>query len=320
MKQILNKQSSFSLPALLLCFAFLLFFPVHANADTQSAQSTDVLYDVPDSLNTSPGALSTSPGALSTSPGALNTSPGALNTSPGAISTPEDIPTALPEAASGGGSQEAEADTPAAIHFSAVISQKKLVLTKGFSQKLHVKKYSGHITWVSSNKKIAAVDKNGKVTGKKTGTCTITAKCRGGKRSCKVSVKDNIYKEVRITLKLVKKKTACVQVYKAYYDSKGNIRVTLAIANHNQHNIESLKKMKIKFKSASRKKIAAYALNNRKVTIKKGQIKNVTFVIPKKNVLLKHADLRNAFSTVSGTYGYTKVTSFNKNKSKSKKK
>ncbi len=46
------------------------------------------------------------------------------------------------------------------------------------------------VTWKSSNKKVATVDKNGKVTAKKKGTCTITATTSNGKKAkCKVTVK-----------------------------------------------------------------------------------------------------------------------------------
>ena len=46
------------------------------------------------------------------------------------------------------------------------------------------------VTWSSSNKKVATVDKNGVVTAVKKGTVTITAKTSGGKKAtCKVTVK-----------------------------------------------------------------------------------------------------------------------------------
>ena len=46
------------------------------------------------------------------------------------------------------------------------------------------------VTWKSSNKKVATVDKNGKVTAKKKGTCVITATTSNGKKAkCKITVK-----------------------------------------------------------------------------------------------------------------------------------
>ena len=46
------------------------------------------------------------------------------------------------------------------------------------------------ITWTSSNKEVAIVDKKGKVTAKKEGTVTITAKTTNGKKAkCKVTIK-----------------------------------------------------------------------------------------------------------------------------------
>ena len=43
--------------------------------------------------------------------------------------------------------------------------------------------------WTSSSSKIASVNKLGKITAKKAGTATITAKIKGAKASCKVTVK-----------------------------------------------------------------------------------------------------------------------------------
>ncbi|MCR5726557.1 MAG: Ig-like domain-containing protein [Lachnospiraceae bacterium] len=46
------------------------------------------------------------------------------------------------------------------------------------------------ITWKSSNKKVATVDKNGNVTAKKKGVCVITAVTSNGKKAkCKITVK-----------------------------------------------------------------------------------------------------------------------------------
>ncbi|MBQ9361437.1 MAG: Ig-like domain-containing protein, partial [Lachnospiraceae bacterium] len=47
-----------------------------------------------------------------------------------------------------------------------------------------------NVTWKSSNKKVATVDKNGKVKGIKKGTATVTVTTKDGKKKavCKVTV------------------------------------------------------------------------------------------------------------------------------------
>ena len=58
---------------------------------------------------------------------------------------------------------------------------------------LKVKNVAGRkVKWATSNKKVAAVSKNGKVVAKKKGTAIITVKVKGSKTlRCKVTVKDN---------------------------------------------------------------------------------------------------------------------------------
>lgn len=75
------------------------------------------------------------------------------------------------------------------------ISKTKLSLYTGDKANLKtsvIKPKGGYIkgiVWKSSNKKIATVDKNGKVTGKKTGKCTISARLLGGNTvKCRVTV------------------------------------------------------------------------------------------------------------------------------------
>lgn len=73
----------------------------------------------------------------------------------------------------------------------AALSASALNLVIGESATLTVNDLAGRgVTWSTSNAKVAAV-KNGKVTGKLAGKCTITAKIAGGKAlTCKVTVKD----------------------------------------------------------------------------------------------------------------------------------
>lgn len=70
----------------------------------------------------------------------------------------------------------------------AKLSEKSVTLVVGETLKLKVIGGSGKITWSTKDKKIATVSKDGLVTAKKTGTCTITAKKGNTKLTCKVKV------------------------------------------------------------------------------------------------------------------------------------
>ena len=68
------------------------------------------------------------------------------------------------------------------------LSKSKLIVHNSSKGTLTVNGGKGKIKWKSSNKKIATVSSNGKVTGKKAGTCTITAKRGKFTMKCKVVV------------------------------------------------------------------------------------------------------------------------------------
>lgn len=96
------------------------------------------------------------------------------------------------------------------------LSTTTLNLAKGKSSTLKLNNASGKVKWSSSNSKIAKVNKSGKVTAKKIGKATITAKCNGKSYKCKVFVTDkkltvntkkvnlsiNGTKKIKATLKL----------------------------------------------------------------------------------------------------------------------
>lgn len=69
------------------------------------------------------------------------------------------------------------------------LNQTKVTVTVGKSVTLKVKNTKKKVKWSTSNKKVATVSKKGKVTGKKAGKATITAKVGGKKYTCKVTVK-----------------------------------------------------------------------------------------------------------------------------------
>lgn len=68
------------------------------------------------------------------------------------------------------------------------ISATKMTLRVGQSKKLTVSN-AKKVTWKSSAKAVASVNKNGKVTAKKAGSATITARAAGKKLTCRVTVK-----------------------------------------------------------------------------------------------------------------------------------
>ena len=69
------------------------------------------------------------------------------------------------------------------------LNVKKKTLTEGKSFTLKVKGTSKKVTFSSSKKSVATVNKNGKVTAKKAGKANITAKVGNKKYVCKVTVK-----------------------------------------------------------------------------------------------------------------------------------
>lgn len=86
------------------------------------------------------------------------------------------------------------------------LSQNKLTIAKGFSKKIKViyntnsEYINGSLEWKSSNKKIATINKSGKITAKKTGKCTITCTLPNGKKAeCKVTVVKNKYKGKKLS-------------------------------------------------------------------------------------------------------------------------
>lgn len=86
----------------------------------------------------------------------------------------------------------------AATSKSAVVNSKKLklkkktlTLTKGKKStlKIALNKTKKKVTWSSSKRSVATVNKNGKVTAKAVGKTTITVKAGNYKATCKVTVK-----------------------------------------------------------------------------------------------------------------------------------
>ncbi|MBR6159999.1 MAG: Ig-like domain-containing protein, partial [Lachnospiraceae bacterium] len=143
---------------------------------------------------------------------------------------------------------------------SIKLNKKKVTVVKGKTVKLKATIFPSDVTdrtvtWKSSNKKVATVDKNGKVKGKKKGTATITATTKNGKKyKCKVTVKNPV--KVK-SIKLNKKK-ATVKV-------GGTLKLKVTFKPKKPTN------RKVTWKS-SNKKIATVDKNGKIKAKKKGKV------------------------------------------------
>ncbi|MCD8396131.1 MAG: Ig-like domain-containing protein [Lachnospiraceae bacterium] len=79
------------------------------------------------------------------------------------------------------------------------ISVTTLSLTVGNTQKLKISGTTETVTWKSSKKSVATVNKNGKITAKAAGTATITATVLGKKYKCVVTVTKETSTTVYVT-------------------------------------------------------------------------------------------------------------------------
>lgn len=83
-------------------------------------------------------------------------------------------------------------ETSTVVHAAAKIklNNTKATITKGDTLQLNLKGTKKKAKWSSSNKKVASVNSNGKVTAKAKGTVTITAKLSKKQYKCKITVKN----------------------------------------------------------------------------------------------------------------------------------
>ena len=81
---------------------------------------------------------------------------------------------------------------PISVSAQTKSSNKSITLNVGKTYTLKVTGTKKKVTWSSSNKKIATVSTKGKITAKKRGYCTITAKYGKKKLTYKVTVKQPV--------------------------------------------------------------------------------------------------------------------------------
>lgn len=172
------------------------------------------------------------------------------------------------------------------------LSQKKLVTYQNVETFLHMYGGSGKISWKSSNTKVATVNKSGKITAKKTGTCTITAKRNGITLKCKVTVRKN---QATFNKSTSPSYYSGVEfVPKKVYYSGNNIVVDAYIVNARYYKIKKLNYINVYVTSASGyTTIASKTYYNYKLNMGARTSKKCTFKITGSDVRDKHYNLKN---------------------------
>lgn len=187
---------------------------------------------------------------------------------------------------------------------SAKISESKATVTAGFTKKLSVS--GSKVTkWSSSKKAVATVDSKGKVTAKKAGKTTISAKCENGQTvKCTVTVKANKYSASKLTVSDVPYGNSAMSAYSASFDSKGNLVIKAKYVNNIGRKVDSLKNIKIVVRDGNKKLVGTYSAKKKNLSVASGSTKDLTFTISKSKLKKKTADLRNSSITCDGISQY----------------
>ncbi len=176
------------------------------------------------------------------------------------------------------------------------LDTKSIIVTKGFKDKVNVLNAGGaKFTYVSSNTKAVSVDARGTVTGKKKGTSTVTVK--NGNTvvgTCKVTVKDNVYKVGKLSISKAPRGQVTSNTYQVSYDKKGNLIAKVRIINRFGRVAKKLKSFKVTVWNEKGKKIGTYSLKKKTINLKNGKAKTLTCKIKKSKLKIKKVqDLRN---------------------------
>lgn len=158
------------------------------------------------------------------------------------------------------------------IKSTKVTLKKKATINKGKTLKLKAvmtpKNSTDTLTWKSSNKKVAKVDKNGKVTALKKGTAKITVKTTSGKKAtCKITVKEIKSKEITLKKKTLTLKKGKTYTLKATMKPK-NSTDTVKWKSSNKKVVSVTQKGKIKALKKGKATITVTTSSKKKATCK----------------------------------------------------
>ena len=115
--------------------------------------------------------------------------------------------------------------------YAAKLSDKKLILCQGESQRLRLKGASGAVEWKSGNPNVAQVGEKGLVQALRPGRCRIQAVCGGSTYSCKVIVQAIAFSKPALTM-------VCGRKYKLEFNSE---KVTGAVWSSSEPGIAGVR-------------------------------------------------------------------------------
>ncbi len=202
------------------------------------------------------------------------------------------------------------------------INKTKVTLIKGQTVRLKITGTEGIVVWSSSDKKIAVVNSNGKVTAKAKGTATITAKIQNKKYTCKIKVEIpriskttvTLYKNGSYTLKMLdteqkvawsSSKTSVVIVNnkgKITAKSLGTATVTATVANH-----KYTCKVTVKQKNVSTSKVPVCTERQTVYARGSGKVFN-NLVLPECFIYIKNLDKNAKVVNIKSTNPKIKAT------------
>ncbi len=113
----------------------------------------------------------------------------------------------------------------------AEITKRSVTLYKGNSYTLKVLGATSKIKWYTSNKSVVTVSSKGKITAKKKGTATITAKMGNKKYKCKVTVKNPYIKKAKLSFYPYEEYALCVYGRKNVKWTSSNRKVVTVTSN-----------------------------------------------------------------------------------------
>lgn len=176
------------------------------------------------------------------------------------------------------------------------LNHKKVTITEGFSLRLKLSG-TGKVKWSSSNKSIATVSSKGLVKAKQPGKVTITAKSKGKKYTCKVTVARNekSFSYDTSPYSSYLQNTAYYELTKVYKNGS-NYVADFTITNNTAYTITSLYSMDI-YMYAGGKLFLMKNVRNMDMTIPGGSKKSFSVEFSGSEVRQKKVDLRNTSIT-----------------------